>query len=309
MVLSPCRRRSSSQYCSAQNFDRPYGASGATGWSSGAGVLALPVDRAAGGGVDDPRPRVPAARSTFTVPPTLMPASCAGSATDLRTSIWAARWKIASGLALPTTSETDSASRMSSSASSAPLASLVEVVPFPGGDVVDHDHLVPPLEQCVDEIRADEAGAAGDESLHAAGDSGADRGLRLLWTAARMQPLRREQAVEELDRHRALPDGGGHSLDRTVPDVAGREHPRHARLEEKRTAVERPGAGVRKVGPREDEAVLVAIDLLQQPVGVRADSDHEEEAAGANRLLVSEAQSRSTRCSSHPSPPPPTISV
>ena len=114
-----------------------------------------------------------------------------------------------------------------------------------------------------------------------------DRGLGLLWTAARMQPLRREQAVEELDRHRALPDGGGHSLDRTVPDVAGREHPRHARLEEKRTAVERPGAGVGKVGPREDEAVLVAIDLLRQPVGVRADSDHEEEAAGANRLLVS----------------------
>ncbi len=59
------------------------------------------------------------------VPPTLMAESCAGSATDLRTSIWAARWKIVSGLACPTAPATASASRMSTSWSWAPLLSAL----------------------------------------------------------------------------------------------------------------------------------------------------------------------------------------
>ncbi len=59
------------------------------------------------------------------VPSTLMRASFAGSATDLRTSIWAARWKMTSGFARPTTSDTASASRMSISSSVAPFASAL----------------------------------------------------------------------------------------------------------------------------------------------------------------------------------------
>src|SRR5919106_4073202 len=62
-----------------------------------------------------------AARRTLTVPSTLMRESLAGSATDLRTSIWAARWKTASGLARSVAAWTASASRMSSSRRVAPF--------------------------------------------------------------------------------------------------------------------------------------------------------------------------------------------
>src|SRR3954467_1840388 len=57
------------------------------------------------------------------VPPTLMLASVAGSATEWRTSIWAARWKIASGLTRPTRSLIAAPSRMSASTSSTPRSS------------------------------------------------------------------------------------------------------------------------------------------------------------------------------------------
>src|SRR5918999_6150644 len=63
-----------------------------------------------------------AALSTLTVPSTLMRESLAGSATDLRTSICAARWKTASGLARSVAALTASASRMSSSRSCAPFS-------------------------------------------------------------------------------------------------------------------------------------------------------------------------------------------
>ena len=52
-----------------------------------------------------------------------MRASLAGSATDLRTSICAARWKITSGFTRPTRSLTASASRTSTSSSCAPFPS------------------------------------------------------------------------------------------------------------------------------------------------------------------------------------------
>ena len=44
----------------------------------------------------------------------------------------------------------------------------VEVLAPAGGEVVEHGHLVAALEQGVDEVRADEAGAAGDEGAHEA---------------------------------------------------------------------------------------------------------------------------------------------
>ena len=99
------------------------------------------------------------------VPSTLMRESMAGSAADLRTSIWAARWNTTSGLrALRAASATASASRMSSSTSSAPAdEGAVEVLAAAGREVVEHRHLVAPLEQGVDEVRADESGAAGDQ--------------------------------------------------------------------------------------------------------------------------------------------------
>ena len=48
---------------------------------------------------------------------------------------------------------------------------LLEVLPLAGGDVVEHDHLVAAREQRVHEVRADEAGAACHECLHAAADA------------------------------------------------------------------------------------------------------------------------------------------
>src|SRR4051812_13980958 len=64
-----------------------------------------------------------AASSRLTVPSTLVRASNAGSATDLRTSIWAARWKTTSGCSLAKTSRTVAASRMSVVCSRTPLVS------------------------------------------------------------------------------------------------------------------------------------------------------------------------------------------
>jgi hypothetical protein len=67
-------------------------------------------------------PWLRAASRTLIVPATLIVASQAGFAIDLRTSICAARWKIASGCACATTSESASASRMSSTRNSTPPA-------------------------------------------------------------------------------------------------------------------------------------------------------------------------------------------
>jgi hypothetical protein len=72
----------------------------------------------------------------------------------------------------------------------------------------------------------------------------------LLRAAARMQPIGHEHPVEELDRDRPLSDCGRHALDGAVSNVAGREEPRHARLEQKRTAIERPSVVAAKIGSR-----------------------------------------------------------
>jgi hypothetical protein len=61
-----------------------------------------------------------AASSTFTVPSTLRRMSKAGSAIDLRTSIWAARWKTASGLNASKVVSSTRASVMSPTSSVAP---------------------------------------------------------------------------------------------------------------------------------------------------------------------------------------------
>src|SRR5215208_2886629 len=64
-----------------------------------------------------------AALKTFTVPSTFTRASLAGSATDLRTSICAARWKITSGFVRLTRRLTAPASRTSATSSCAPFSS------------------------------------------------------------------------------------------------------------------------------------------------------------------------------------------
>jgi len=120
-----------------------------------------------------------------------------------------------------------------------------------------------------------------------AASSAFDHDGGLYRTAARMQPVGYEQAVEELNRDRALSNCRRHALHGTVSNVAGRENPRHARLEQKRTAIERPRVVVAKIRSREDETPRIPLDLRWQPLSVRARSDHEEEPVGVDGLLAS----------------------
>jgi hypothetical protein len=101
-----------------------------------------------------------------------------------------------------------------------------------------------------------------------------------------MQAIGLEQAVEELNGNCALSNCRRHSLYGTVSNVAGGENPRHARLEQKRTAIERPITVVAKIRSRENETFGVPIHLRREPLGVRARSDHEEEHIGIDGLLA-----------------------
>ena len=67
-----------------------------------------------------------------------------------------------------------------------------------------------------------------------------------------------EQAVDELDRDRALSDRGGHALDGSMPHVAHCEDARHARFEPQRGALEWPASVVWEIRAREQEAVPVS---------------------------------------------------
>ena len=68
-----------------------------------------------------------------------------------------------------------------------------------------------------------------------------------------------EQLVEQLDRDRALAHRGGDAAHPAVAQVAGGEHPGHARLEEERAALQRPGA-LGDVGTGHHEPLRVALD-------------------------------------------------
>ena len=113
-----------------------------------------------------PRPPPRAASSTLAVPPTLIAASKAGSSSDLRTSICAARWKTVSRPRL------GDQRRQRRGVADVELDQLgagrqrpVEVLPPAGREVVDDRHLVAAREQRVDQVRADESRAAGDQAL------------------------------------------------------------------------------------------------------------------------------------------------
>jgi hypothetical protein len=89
--------------------------------------------------------------------------------------------------------------------------------------------------------------------------------------------------VGEPHRGRAVTNGRGDPLDRTVPGVAGREHPRHGRLERERGAVERPARRIRVV-PHDVAAGqdVAALDLNRpgQPARPRLAADQHEQRGG-----------------------------
>ena len=99
---------------------------------------------------------------------------------------------------------------------------------------------------------AGRAGAAPPAVLDRVGST-AGAGLY----APRLAAVERKQAVDELDRDRALADGRRDPLHRAVAGVPDRQHARHARLEAERRARERP-AVPRHVRAGEEEALGVA---------------------------------------------------
>src|SRR5215204_6111771 len=98
--------------------------------------------------------------------------------------------------------------------------------------------------------------------------------------------LVRQQVVDEMDCYRALTHRRGHALNGCMAHIPGRKHPRHARLERKRPALEWPSVIGRKVLAGVEEPVSVARDLVGQPVAVRASPDQHEERVCGDGLLV-----------------------
>ena len=72
-----------------------------------------------------------------------------------------------------------------------------------------------------------------------------------------------------------------------MSSVAGGKNPRHARLEQKRSALERPITVAAKIGPRENKTLPIPFNVVWQPLGMGASSDHEEEHIGFDCLLAS----------------------
>lgn len=86
-----------------------------------------------------------------------------------------------------------------------------------------------------------------------------------------MQPVGCERAMEQLHRDRALSDRRRYALRRAVPDIPGRENPRHARLEQEWMAGERPGAVVGVNGFLASPQAIGKYQVLQPPVTPAAD--------------------------------------
>lgn len=88
-----------------------------------------------------------------------------------------------------------------------------------------------------------------------------------------------EVVVDELDGDRALPDRGGHPLDRPVAHVAGGEDAGQAGLQRQRKAVQQPArrwpAVPKQLRAGQDEPVPVQLERPGQParVGLGADQD------------------------------------
>src|SRR5262249_34251059 len=93
------------------------------------------------------------------------------------------------------------------------------------------------------------------------------------------------ELMKELDGDGAFADCRGDTLHGAVSDVARGEHSRHARLQEKRTAIARQCATLRDIPSREDESMLIAFDIRWKPVGVRLGSDQEEKRIRRDRVF------------------------
>ena len=195
----PWMRFQPARYSSPQSFAIPYGESGRSGVCSRSRARRTrrrsrrrsrrrrPARPRRGARARSPcRRRSPRRRSS-------------GRCIDVCTSACAARWKT-------TSASTENGSRMSCSSS---VAAGFTVLALAGGEVVDDRHLVAARDERVDEVRADEAGASGDDRPHRGRIVGAD-----------VRHLRRTRRVRE-------DDAGGAA--RRVAARAGADGARDAR--------------------------------------------------------------------------------
>src|SRR5262249_371833 len=109
-------------------------------------------------------------------------------------------------------------------------------------------------------------------------------GLRVLFdpddpAAAGPRSVAAQVVVDEADRHRALPARGCYPFHRPAADVADREDPGQAGLQEQGGTLERPAVrrvpARHQVGPGEHEPPPVAPDLVWQPLGAGLGSDQD----------------------------------
>jgi hypothetical protein len=91
--------------------------------------------------------------------------------------------------------------------------------------------------------------------------------------------------MDRPNRHRALADGPGHTLDGAVPRVAHREYARHAGLERQRLTLQPPSLRG-NVTPRQDVLAVVALDDVAKPFRARFGTDQDEDRRGSNLLAL-----------------------
>ena len=114
------------------------------------------------------------------------------------------------------------------------------------------------------------------------------RHRRTVGHAARAQsPGRsiRQELVDQGDSHAAFADARSDPFHRSVPDVARRKDPRHARFEKVRVTRQRPNAAgrllkIQHITPCAHVPLLVAEHLSRQPFCIGSGSDEHEQGLG-----------------------------
>src|SRR6516164_2489111 len=94
--------------------------------------------------------------------------------------------------------------------------------------------------------------------------------------------------VYKLDRGGTLSHGRCDALDGAVAGVAGSEHSRQARLQEKRLALEFPPAGrmarAEQVATGQDVSLGIHLDGAREPLSMGRSPDENEQRGGAQFL-------------------------
>ena len=182
----PCSRFHVARYSSPASFDVPYGESGRRRRRLGRGPVALAVDRAAGRREDDLRAVAPRRLEDAHRPDDVHVARRSPAARPRRARRPARR----GGRPPPGATAVEDArpgSRMSATWSFAPGG---DVLALARREVVDDVHLVAARDERIGDVRADEAGASGDDRPHRPRILGAAMGGSCLRSKGSTAPAR-----------------------------------------------------------------------------------------------------------------------